>query len=127
MRRSGKRSAGSMEAARKAAGVDHARSERGRFSSRRKGEAVLRVLRGESIDVVSRELGVTAGTLSGWRDSFLAAGCAGLKSRRTTAEAEEVRRLRSKVGELTMDIEVWEEIFRRRGIEVPFELRRSRT
>ncbi|GIW55436.1 MAG: hypothetical protein KatS3mg082_1840 [Nitrospiraceae bacterium] len=30
---------------------------RGRFSSRKKVEAVLRVLRGEDLDLVSRELG----------------------------------------------------------------------
>ena len=35
--------------------------ERGGWSSRRKTEAVLRVLRGEALDALSRELGVTAG------------------------------------------------------------------
>ena len=40
---------------------------RGRFSARRKAEAVLRLLRGEGLEVLSRELGVTAATLSGWR------------------------------------------------------------
>lgn len=53
--------------------------ERGRYSSRRKMEAVLRILRGEDLDSLSRELGVTAATLSEWRDDFLAAGQAGLK------------------------------------------------
>jgi hypothetical protein len=38
--------------------------ERGRFSSRRKTEAVLRLLRGEDLDSLSRELQVTAATLS---------------------------------------------------------------
>ena len=33
------------------------KAERGRFSSRKKVEAVLRVLRGEDLDMVSRELG----------------------------------------------------------------------
>ena len=37
--------------------------ERGRWSSRRKMEVVLRVLRGEDLDALSRELGVTAGTI----------------------------------------------------------------
>jgi hypothetical protein len=31
-------------------------------------------LRGEDLETVSRSLGVTAATLSGWRDAFLAAG-----------------------------------------------------
>jgi transposase-like protein len=48
--------------------------ERGRYSSRRKMEAVLRVLRSEDLDSNSHELGVTAATLSEWRDDFLTAG-----------------------------------------------------
>jgi hypothetical protein len=55
--------------------------ERGRFSSQRKTSAVLRLLRGEDLEFVSRELGVTVATLSGWRDDFLAGGQAALKSR----------------------------------------------
>ena len=44
--------------------------DRGRFSARRKTEAVLRLLRGEDLDTLSRELGVTAATLSAWRDAL---------------------------------------------------------
>lgn len=40
--------------------------ERGRFSARRKKEGVLRLIRGDELDLVSRELGVTAATLSKW-------------------------------------------------------------
>jgi putative transposase len=40
--------------------------ERGRFSSRRKMESVLRLLRGEELDALSRELGVGAATLTSW-------------------------------------------------------------
>jgi transposase-like protein len=52
--------------------------ERGRFSSQRKSATVLRLLRGEDLELVSRELGVTAATLSAWRDDFLAGGQAAL-------------------------------------------------
>ena len=55
--------------------------DRGRCSARRKTRAILRLLRGEDIDVVSRELGVTAATVSGWRDHFLTGGQAALKTR----------------------------------------------
>jgi Transposase len=55
--------------------------DRGRFSARRKTEAVLRHLRGEDLDTLSRELGVVAATLSGWRDTFLDGGTAAMKSR----------------------------------------------
>ncbi len=46
----------------------------GRGGRRRKRDAVLRLLRGEDLETVSRALGVTTATLSGWRDAFLAAG-----------------------------------------------------
>ena len=46
----------------------------GRMSRQRKSAAVLRLLRGEDLELVSRSLGVTAATLSGWREAFLAAG-----------------------------------------------------
>ena len=39
-------------------------AERGRWSSRRKTELVPRILRGEALDTLSRELGVTAATLA---------------------------------------------------------------
>ena len=50
-------------------------------------DAVLRLLRGEDRDVLSRELGVTAATVSGWRDAVVAAGHASLKSRRPAGPA----------------------------------------
>jgi transposase len=80
--------------------------DRGRFSARRKTDAVLRLLRGEDLELLSRELGVTAATLSGWRDDFLAGGQVALKSRPSDDRDEEIARLRAKVGELTMDNEL---------------------
>ena len=53
------------------------RSERGRFSCQRKREAVLRLLRGESLETLCRELGTTR--LSAWREAFLRGGEAALK------------------------------------------------
>ena len=52
----------------------------GRMSRQRKTAAVLRLLRGEDLETVSRSLGVTAATLTLWRDAFLAAGEAALAS-----------------------------------------------
>lgn len=76
--------------------------EIGRFSSRRKVAAVLELLRGEALDTVSRKLGVTAATLSQWREQFLAGGQANLKSRAPDARDAEILRLRAKIGEITM-------------------------
>src|SRR4051795_12366902 len=44
---------------------------RRRMSARRKQETVLRLLRGEDLELVSRELAVTAAELSGWRDQLV--------------------------------------------------------
>ena len=76
--------------------------DNGRFSAPRKSEAVLRLLRGEALDVLSREYKVTAAKLSQWRDAFLAAGQAGLRSSGSEAYAAQIEKLQAKVGELTM-------------------------
>ncbi|UEX77261.1 IS3 family transposase [Spiribacter halobius] len=81
------------------------KKDKGRFSSRRRTEAVLRLLRGEDLDTLSRELGVTAACLSRWREGFLAGGEAGLKSRPGDGREQQVRELQARVGELTMDHE----------------------
>src|SRR5271167_5001071 len=60
----------------------------GRMSRQRKTTAVLRLLRGEDLELVSRSLGVTAATLTAWRDAFLAAGEAALTTKPTTANHE---------------------------------------
>jgi hypothetical protein len=67
---------------------------------------VLRLLRGESLEIVARELAVTAADLSGWRDSFLDGGAARLKSRARDDRDATIDRLRTKVGELTRDTEL---------------------
>ena len=100
-----KRDRKSLAGAAAAADADGAR-EPGRFSSRRKTETILRLLRGEPLDSVARELGVTAATLAQWREQFLAGGQAALKSRPADEWDEEIQRLRAKVGEITMNNEL---------------------
>ena len=58
--------------------------ENGRFSAKLKTAAVLRLLRGEDLDLLSREYKVTAAKLSQWRDALLAGGQAGLHPARAT-------------------------------------------
>jgi transposase-like protein len=68
-------------------------SDRGRFSAPRKAATVLRLFRGESLELLARELGVTAATLSGWRDDLLAGGQAALKCRPADERDDEIARL----------------------------------
>src|SRR3954454_16194196 len=70
----------------------------GRMSRQRKTAAVLRLLRGEDLETVSRDLGVRAATLTGGQDAFLAAGEAALTSRAATGEELESERLKAKLG-----------------------------
>ena len=94
------------EGARRATGSAAERDRKGRFLARRKRATVLRLLRGEDLESVSRELGITAARASQWRDQFLSAGQAGLKSRVTEAVDDDRRRLRAKIGELLMENEL---------------------
>ena len=75
----------------------------GRMSRLRKTSAVLRLLRGEDLELVSRSLGVTVATLSGWRDAVRAAGEAALPSRTNSGEALENQRLKAKLGEVLVE------------------------
>ena len=80
----------------------------GRMSRQRKRDAVLRLLRGEDLETVSRGLGVTAATLTAWRDAFLAAGEASLTSRPADGEELESGRLKARLGEMLLQQELLE-------------------
>ncbi len=82
--------AGLPERAQHAGGGKPAAPRKRRMSAQRKQEAVLRVLRGEDLELVSREFGTTAADLSGWRDIFLQAGAASLKSRPEEFKRKEI-------------------------------------
>jgi hypothetical protein len=47
---------------------------RPRWSAGKKMDAVLRLLRGEPLEALSRELGVEGHRLAAWRDDFLEGG-----------------------------------------------------
>ena len=97
---------GPAERARHAGADGPAPTRRRRMTAWRKRDAVLRLLRGEDLELVSRGLGVTAAELSGWREAFLAAGEASMRSRAADARDAEIGRLKAKVGELTMATEL---------------------
>jgi transposase len=84
--------------------------ERGRWSAKKKADAVLRLLKGEDLDALSRELKVNAATLSGWRDVFLENGLAGLKSREVDARDEKIAQLQKALGATTLRLEIAREV-----------------
>src|SRR5207302_11085126 len=102
------------------------RDGRGRWSAKRKAAAILRLLRGEDLETLSRELGVTAATLSGWRDQFLDGGEANLRAREADVENEETQRLKSLVADLSMSNELLREKIHRLEAARPLAWRRSK-
>jgi hypothetical protein len=97
------------------------------MSAKRKQSAVLRLLRGEDLELVSRELAVPAAEVSAWRDAFLAAGEASLKIRPADGRDLEIGRLKAKVGELTMTTGLLEAKIERLEGGRPLTRRRSRS
>ena len=66
---------------------------RGRFSSKKKLQAVLRLLQGESLDTLSRELKVNAGALN--------ASLVALKFKPSDGRDVEIKELKTLIGDLT--------------------------
>ena len=97
-----------------------------RFSARQKTEGVLRLLRGEALDILSRDLGLPAARLATWREAFLAAGQEAMKTQPLDNRDRELGRLREKLGESTMEIELWREKLGRLETSRPLTHRRSR-
>ena len=97
-----------------------------RMTAKRKQAAVLRVLRGEPLEVVARELRVTAADLSGWRDAFLEGGAESLKSRPRDDRDMRIAQLQAKLGAATMDNELLHEKIARLEAGRPLGRRRSR-
>jgi transposase len=102
------------------------RGRGGRMSRQRKRDAVLRLLRGEDLDTVSRALGVTAATLSGWREAFLEGGEASLASKPIDGEERESDRLKARLGEMLLERELLEQKIALLEGNGPLGRRRSR-
>jgi transposase len=95
-----------------------------RWSAQRKAELVLRLLRGEVLDAVSRESQVPAHELEGWKRVFLEHGRRGLKIRGEPDERE-LALARAKIGELMMRLELAEDLIEKRGFTDEWKRRRG--
>ena len=95
-----------------------------RWSVRRKQQVVLRLLRGESLDLLARETGQPAGRIAGWREEFLAAGREGLKSRPVPEGERRLVDAQRKVGELQLEVDILRALLEKKGS--PQSPRRSR-
>jgi hypothetical protein len=93
-----------------------------RWSRARKREVVLRLLRGESVELLSRELGVPIFKLEQWRQKADAALDGALKEREADAASIELDAAMKRIGELSMEVELL-----RARIEKPGPLARRRS
>ena len=77
-----------------------------RWSAGRKRDIVLRLLRGESIEALSRELGVERYRLEKWKGRALGAIEASLKERGADPVQSELDDALKRIGELSMENEL---------------------
>lgn len=104
----------------KAAPTSSALAPGQRWSVARKRDVVMRILRGEPLDDLSREYGVEVVKLEQWRDRAVAGIEAGLKDRTGDPVEAELENAKARLGELVMENELL------RGRAGPFGLRRLR-
>jgi transposase len=93
-----------------------------RWSAVRKREVALRLLRGESVELLSRELGLPTFRLEQWRRKADAALDGALKEREADPADGELAAALRRIGELSMEVELL-----RSGIERPGPLGRRRS
>ena len=86
-----------------------------RWSAQRKIEVVLRLLRGEDLVEVSREVRVPPPQREEWRRVFLETGQQGLKRRGRDPTERALLRTRAKLGEVTMRLELASQLLEKRG------------
>ena len=97
-----------------------------RWSASRKRDVVLRLLRGESLEALSREAGVEIYRLDAWRERAMAGLELGLKDRHGEPVAEMLDAAKRHIGELSMEIELLRERARAAEQRLPLAMRRSR-
>lgn len=114
---------GSPEGARRATGVEPgAAGEVKRWSASRKKEVVLRLLRNEPVDNISREVSVPIYKLEQWHERALAGMDAGLKEREMDPISAQLDDANRRIGELVMEIEI---LRKERLAKRPLVVRRS--
>jgi len=84
-----------------------------RWSANRKKEVVLRLMRGEPVDALSRELGIEIYRLEEWNQKSLQGIESALKAREGDPLVAELDAAFKRIGEITMENELLREKARR--------------
>jgi transposase-like protein len=84
-----------------------------RWTTKRRSALVLEILRGESTAAeAARKHGLTVAEIEDWKERFLSGAENALRSKPLDEEAQkeaEIKRLKQKVGELVMDMDILKE------------------
>jgi len=84
-----------------------------RWTAKRRVALVVSLLKGDtSAQEAARQHGLTVAEVEDWRDKFLLGAENALRSRPRNEEAlreEELKRLKQKVGELVLDLDIFKE------------------
>jgi hypothetical protein len=84
-----------------------------RWTANRKASVVLELLKGSNAVELARANGISQNELFQWRDRFLEAGKSELKAkRRKDPSDKEIGRLERKIGQLTLQVEILQEVAR---------------
>jgi uncharacterized protein HemY len=94
-----------------------------RWSAARKREVVLRLMRGEAAELLSRELGLPVFKLEQWRQKAETALEGALKEREADPADSQLAAALQRIGELSMEVELLRAKMERPG---PLVRRRSR-
>jgi transposase len=90
--------------------------KRKRWSRQARKEVVLRILAGESIEELSRELQEETYRLEEWRDAAVAAMDIGLQGKGKDVKDKEIEQARTTIGRLTMELELYRGKAKRRAL-----------
>lgn len=84
-----------------------------RWTAKRRSALIVSIVRGEtSVQEAARQHGLTVAEIEDWRERFFLAAENALRSKPRDEEAlkdEQIKRLKQKVGELVLDIDILKE------------------
>jgi transposase-like protein len=80
--------------------------KRRRITAKMKLEIVVRMFRGESLDILSREIDIPAERLTKWKEAFIKGGIENVKIKPNSPEIIENKMLKEMIGEKSMEIEL---------------------
>ena len=97
---------GDAEGGRRPTGAEPGAAPVKRWTAARKQEVVLRLIRGETLDAVSRDVGVPMYRLADWRDRSLMGITVALHEGPGDGREVALKEARRKIGDLLMEIEL---------------------